>query len=220
MEGGKNILEVLDSDFRVHSLYVTENFYYTNTDQLSRPDLDLNFATGNQLASAGSFKINEQGLAVVKITKNQPIRAENDEFALILDEIKDPGNMGTIIRICDWYGIHKIIASNDTVDIYNPKVIAATMGSFTRVKVYYTNLPEFITANKGPYIGTFMTGENIHQFEFGSHGYIIMGNESSGIQPTIADSVNHRIMIPSFGNAESLNVGVAAAVILDNLRRE
>ena len=220
MEGAKNIFEVLDSDFRVHSLYVTENFYHSNIDRLSGPDIDLNFATGDQLASAGSFKINEHGLAVIKIKENQPFKVENDEFALILDDINDPGNLGTIIRICDWYGIHKIIASGDTVDIYNPKVIAATMGSFTRVKMYYTNLLEFLTANRGPYIGTFMTGENVHGFEFGTCGYIVMGNESSGIQPKIADLVNCRLMIPSFGEAESLNVGVATAVILDNLRRE
>ncbi len=219
VEGAKNILEVLDSDFQVYSLYVTDNFYQLNSDRLSGLNFELTIATGNQLAAAGSFKNNDQALALVKITNNQAIQADNNEFGLILDNINDPGNLGTIIRVCDWYGIRKIIVSEDTVDLYNPKVIAASMGSFTRLKIFYTDLIDFITSAAGPFIGTFMEGVNIHDFQFDRRGYIILGNESNGIRPEIEELVNSRLMIPSFGNAESLNVGVAAGILLDNLSR-
>jgi len=219
VEGAKNILEVLGSDFQVHSLYVTDNFYQLNSDRLSGLNFELTIATGNQLATAGNFKNNDQALAIVKITNNQTIQAENNEFALVLDDINDPGNLGTIIRVCDWYGIRKIIASKDTVDLYNPKVISASMGSFTRLKIFYTDLTKFIKNESGPFIGTFTNGVNIHEFHFDARGYIIMGNESNGICPEIEKLVNSRLTIPSYGNAESLNVGVATGILLDNLTR-
>jgi len=141
---------------------------------------------------------------------------------LILDDIRDPGNLGTIIRIADWYGIKKIICSPDTTDVYNPKVIAASKGSFTRVNLFYTPLPEFLAqhAKDRDLLGAFLDGDSIYEHSFSAQGgYVVMGNESNGIGAEVETFITNRITIPRVGEAESLNVGIATAVMLDNLRR-
>jgi TrmH family RNA methyltransferase len=163
-------------------------------------------------------------LAVVKTKPNDFLYAEKQEYVLVLDDIRDPGNLGTIIRIADWYGITKIICSLTTTDWYNPKVIAASKGSFTRVRGYYVELDMYLekvrTTEQGTRIyGTFLEGKNIHQTTFAEAGYIVMGNESNGISPSVETFITQKITIPRFGGAESLNVGIAAAVVLDNWRR-
>jgi TrmH family RNA methyltransferase len=155
--------------------------------------------------------------------ENKPIIADADEFVLVLDDIRDPGNLGTILRIADWYGIKKVICSETTVDFYNPKVVSASMGSFTRILVYYSEISEYfenIEKNKNTeIIGTFLNSENVHHFDFPSSGYIVLGNESNGIGSEVEKVITKKITIPRFGEAESLNVGIATAVVLDNLRR-
>lgn len=220
VEGEKNVLELLDSDFSIHSLYATGDFLDTHARVLNRREIESFACNKKQLTNISSFKSNEQALSVVKIKKNQQLKADDNEFALILDEIKDPGNLGTIIRICDWYGINKIVASESTVDLYNPKVISASMGSFLRIQIYYCELFQFMQQNEGHYLGAYMKGSDVHSYSFGSGGYIVLGNESNGISESIAPFINQKISIPSYGSAESLNVGVAAAIILDNLKRE
>ena len=127
--------------------------------------------------------------------------------------------MGTIIRIADWYGIHKIIASPTTAEVYNPKVISSTKGSFTRVNLYYTDLENYLTQYSGAVYGALMDGENVHSMAFETGGLIVMGNESNGISDVVQKKISHKITIPRFGQAESLNVAIATAVICDNLRR-
>jgi TrmH family RNA methyltransferase len=141
---------------------------------------------------------------------------------LALDNIKDPGNMGTIIRLCDWFGISKIVCTEETVDIYNPKVVQATMGSLARVQVEYTNLVAYLKATDLEIFGTFMDGENIYKKELPSNGILVMGNEANGISSEIEQLVTQKIAIPRFGNlqqTESLNVATATAIFLSEFKR-
>ncbi|MCP1382518.1 TrmH family RNA methyltransferase [Runella salmonicolor] len=224
VEGAKSVLELLTADFQTELVVATEQFYKENTQKLEKQPFRLEIATADELARAGTLQTNDAALAVVKTKDNDFLYAEKGEYVLVLDDIRDPGNLGTIIRIADWYGITKIICSQTTTDWYNPKVIAASKGSFTRVRGYYAELTAYLEKvgnmehGIGIY-GTFLEGKNIHQTSFGNTGYIVMGNESNGIGPTVEQFVTHKITIPRFGGAESLNVGIAAAVVLDNLRR-
>jgi TrmH family RNA methyltransferase len=139
-----------------------------------------------------------------------------------LDAIRDPGNLGTIIRLCDWFGIQQLICSNETVDVYNPKVVQATMGSISRVNVSYINLEDFISTTSLPVFGTFMNGENIYSTTLPQEGIIVMGNEANGISKEVENSIQNRLTIPRFGTlqkTESLNVATATAIILSEFRR-
>ena len=146
-------------------------------------------------------------------------------LSLALDGLQDPGNLGTIIRIADWFGIESIYCSKDTADLYNPKVVQATMGSMARVKVQYTDLPEFIGSlpDGYPLYGTLLDGKHLYQQALTPYGLIIMGNEGNGISPEIRRKVNHQLLIPNFPEgrktADSLNVAIATAIICAEFRR-
>ncbi len=219
VEGSKSVLELLKSDFKTEMLFVTEEFFIEYENILQNLPIQVEIVNQADLEKSGSFSSNNAALAVVKTKENEKLLVEENEFALILDDIRDPGNLGTIIRVADWYGIHKIICSHSTVDFYNPKVISATMGSFTRSNLYYTDLEAFIKNQSVNIYGTLLNGNNIHQTKFSSSGYIVIGNEANGISPAIESLSTHKITIPRFGKAESLNAGIATAVVLDNLRR-
>ena len=148
----------------------------------------------------------------------------NSELSLALDGVQDPGNLGTIIRIADWFGISTIICSEDTVDAWNPKVVQATMGSIARVNIIYINLPEFLDSLPAdfPVYGTFLDGENIYTQELTHEGLIIMGNEGNGISDAVRAKVNRRLLIPDFHQgetADSLNVAIATAITCSEFRR-
>ena len=150
-----------------------------------------------------------------------------NQLCLVLDDIQDPGNLGTIIRLADWFGIEHIICSKGTVDAYNPKVIQATMGAITRVQIHYTELASFIEemkeTHKSPIYGTFLEGENLYQSNITPHGLIVMGNEGNGISKGIEAMVTQKIHIPNFPESrttsESLNVAIATSVICAEFRR-
>ena len=153
-----------------------------------------------------------------------PAEREIVESGLIiaLDSIRDPGNLGTILRLCDWFGIHQIVCSKETVDIYNPKVVQATMGSITRVNVKYIDLNDFLSRTKLPVFGTFMDGANIYKESLPQEGIIVMGNEANGISDELEGIIQNRLSIPRFGDlkkTESLNVATATAIILSEFRR-
>ena len=159
-------------------------------------------------------------MAVFKIKEVNSNTSSGLELAL--DNIKDPGNMGTIIRLCDWFGISKIVCTEETVDIYNPKVVQATMGSLARVEVLYTHLTDYLKTTDKDIFGTFMEGTNIYKTELPSKGIIVMGNEANGISAEIEHLVTQKISIPRFGSlqqTESLNVATATAVILSEFKR-
>ena len=222
VEGAKSVLELLDSEFEIEFVLSTPDFQQKYASIFADHKTLVETVTAKELEGLGLFQTNDSCLAVAKTKDNVFLSADMQEYALILDDIRDPGNLGTIIRVADWYGIKKIICSADTTDVYNPKVIAASKGSFTRVNLYYTNLPEFLTAhaNGRNILGAFLDGASIYEHGFSAEGgYVVMGNESNGIGGGVESFVTHRITIPRIGEAESLNVGIATAVMLDNMRR-
>lgn len=218
VQGAKAVLETLASNYRVTTLIGTEAFLQT----LSTKDhaMEVVEASEDELTRLGSVEVNTAALAVVAMGDQRKAVLEDGKFTLVLDEIRDPGNLGAIIRTADWYGVHTIVASMGTTDMYSPKVINATMGSFLRVRVHYEPLEEWLRPISLPVYGAFLDGKNIHEMNFGDGGLVVIGNESRGISPAVEQFVKHRVTIPRFGGAESLNASVAAAVILDNIRRK
>ena len=178
----------------------------------------------SELAQVSFLQNPQQVLAVFYQSENVADIKIDDELVLALDGIQDPGNMGTIIRLADWYGIHHIFCSQDTVDVYNPKVVQATMGALARVNIHYTDLSDFLTRNKHlPVYGTFLDGENMYEKKITSDGIIVMGNEGNGIRPEIEKLITEKLYIPNYpvGNptSESLNVAIATAIICAEFRR-
>jgi TrmH family RNA methyltransferase len=216
VEGEKSVREVLASDYKTIELYVTPEFMDSHAASL--PEIPVHVVNAHELSAVSSFKSNSSALALVEMKENSALDESHGLF-LVLDKINDPGNLGTVIRIADWYGVKGIIASEDTTDLYNPKVISASKGSFTRVPVYYTSLTSYLSAYKGAVFAAEMNGENVHETVFPEDVHILMGNESHGVSPDLKDLITKSITIPSFGNAESLNVGMATAIICDNIRR-
>ncbi|QJW90262.1 RNA methyltransferase [Spirosoma taeanense] len=228
VEGAKSVQEVLQSDFDVELVVATEAYYKENGSLTDRQRTPVEIASAAELTRIGTLESNNAALAVVRTKENRPLVAEAGEIALILDDIRDPGNLGTILRIADWYGVRKILCSETTADVYNPKVISASKGSFTRVNWWYGDLTQFlnqqVSAEAGkpvhPLYGAFLNGADVHKMPFGSGGYLVMGNESNGISAAVEQYVTQRVTIPRYGGAESLNVGIATAVLLDNWRRQ
>ena len=178
-----------------------------------------------ELESASLLKTPQQVLALFAIeTTEQDLNIDNNKLYLALDGIQDPGNLGTIIRIADWFGIDTIYCSNETVDVYNPKVIQATMGSIARVKVVYTDLCSLISnlSDEMPVYGTFLDGSDIYKNELTPNGIIVMGNEGKGITKELKSLITNKLLIPSFSigdTAESLNVAIATAITCSEFKR-
>lgn len=213
-EGVKVIQELLKSNFILEHLYSTEPLFE-----------EVNSALKSNISESELKKISalttpNNCLAVFKIPEATPI---NDKgLILALDDIRDPGNLGTILRLCDWFGIFQVICSEQTVDIYNPKVVQATMGSISRVNVSYVNLKSFLKNTSLPIYGTFMDGSNVYKESLPNDAIVIMGNEANGISLEIENNIKNRLTIPRFGDlqlTESLNVASATAIILSEFRR-
>lgn len=219
VEGAKSVQEVLQSDFQTELVVATEAFYKENANLTDNQRTPVEIASVADLERAGTLESNNAALAVVRTKENRPLLAGPDEIALILDDIRDPGNLGTILRIADWYGVRKILCSETSADVYNPKVISASKGSFTRVNWWYGDITQVLTQSTHAVYGAFLDGADVHSLAFGSSGYLVMGNESNGIRPDVATFVTQRVTIPRYGDAESLNVGIATAVLLDNWQR-
>jgi TrmH family RNA methyltransferase len=213
------VQEVLASDFKIEQLFVTEEFQQANNKALKANASETIIVKPNELSGLGEYSTNDAALAIVKMKPNHPPTAMKGTFSLMLDDIRDPGNLGTIIRTADWYGIKNIIVSEETADVYNGKVVQSSMGSFIRVHIFYTNLEEYLTYNSVSVFGTFLDGENTHTINFGREGIIVIGNEANGISKEVERFVTRRIAIPRFGQAESLNAAIATAVVCDNIRR-
>lgn len=214
VEGKKGIEELLESRFELVYLVVSAgNEFPQYTNQL--------IATKEDFSKMSNLATPPECLAVFKIPENQPI--DTTGLIVALDSVRDPGNLGTIIRLCDWFGIKQIVCSKETAELYNPKVVQATMGSITRVNVAYVDLELFL--KKYPYniYGTFINGENIYQAQLSTKGCIIMGNEANGISDEIEKLSSNRLTIPQFGKdkkTESLNVATATAIVLSEFRRQ
>lgn len=219
VEGEKSVLEVLNSEYKIDLLLATDKFLDANSNSLHSFHGELIPVTQKQLESVGQFQSNDSALAVVSMLPNTYFERPKDELVIALDDVRDPGNLGTIIRIADWYGIKYLLFSEQTAEFYNPKVIQASMGSFTRVKFYYGDLKEVFQKWQCPVYGAYLNGEDIHQLEKPSPGVLLMGNESNGISEALMPSVTKKLTIPGYGSTESLNVAIATAILCDNLIR-
>ncbi len=218
VEGEKNVLELLHSDFNIKSVYASPKFIETHGQVFQKNDVKIENAKETEISNCSFLKTNITVLAVAEITKSAKT-INTEDYILAFDNIQDPGNLGTIIRTADWYGFQNIVCSTNSVDCYNPKVIAATMGSFARVNIQYLDLEAYIKEQNLPVYGALLLGENIHTVSFQEKGILLFGNESKGISEPLKKTITHEVLIKGFGKAESLNVAIATAVFCDNLRR-
>ena len=213
-EGEKLVGEIRNSSLRIRRILQTKPIF-ADGELISEKEMERI----SQLKSANSV------LAVVELPKSNLASVKPDKnLVLALDRVQNPGNLGTIIRLADWFGISDIVCSEDTADCFNPKVVQATMGAILRVRVHYTNLAEWLSSHKGTTIyGTFLEGENIYNAQLEKSGVIVMGNEGQGISAEVAEKVSHKLLIPPYPadrcGSESLNVAVATAVICSEFRR-
>lgn len=208
VEGVKIIQELLKNGYGIDKIYTTELFS-------THSDVHQILVNENELKKISQLVQPNTALAVCEIPEEKELNLNG--IVLALDDIRDPGNLGTIIRLADWFGIEQIICSHETVDVYNSKVIQATMGSFMRVQLNYVDLKETFSSYKNPILGTFMEGENIYKAQFPKDAIIIMGNEANGISDEILPFISNKITIPRFGKnqaTESLNVAMATGIIL------
>ena len=215
VEGNKTITELFNSNFKIKEIFSTD------PQKLDRADIPVTHISDNELKKISFLQNPKDSVAVCYLSEEKKLNDGN--LQLILDGIQDPGNMGTIIRLADWFGIEQIICSNDTVDFYNPKVIMASMGSFTRVNVVYTDLTEYLSRTGNINIGTDMDGENVYSFNRPEKMNLILGNEGNGMRPETEKFLEKSVMIPRFGKSqstESLNVSMAAGIILGQLFSE
>lgn len=213
VEGDKSVQELLASDWSVFAWYHTRDF-----SAASMPENGM-LVSDKEMERMSHHQAPQHALAIVEIpewTESLPTKGVH----LYLDGIRDPGNLGTIIRIADWYGLNELWCSPDTAEVYNPKCIDACMGSFLRVKVLVEEAEPFLRACTLPFYASVMDGENIHSARLPKDAVLIIGNEGKGIQGTVLDLVKNRVSIPRLGGAESLNAGVATAVLLDNFFRQ
>ncbi len=215
VEGEKNVLELISSDFEVEKLFVSPQFLEKHRN--IRASIQFSVTSEKDLAAMSTLVTNDQALAIVKMKEFALDDVDTSGILLGLDGINDPGNLGTIIRTMDWFGLHQLICSEDTVDFYNPKVISATMGSFARVRVVHTDLAAFLTSYKGLKVGAEMSGSPLDAFRPMKPMILVMGSESHGVRAHVQPLLDTSVTIAKFGQAESLNVGVATGIICHHL---
>ena len=213
VEGIKGITEFLNSDIKVHHIYTTKSiFEIDKSGETLISEADLKKIS--QLKSPNTV------LGVFEIPKTEVI--DTSHLIVALDAVRDPGNLGTIIRLCDWFGVKDLVCSKTTVDCYNSKVVQASMGSLTRVNVSYVDLEAFLSESKNESFGTFLDGDSIYESALSKDGILILGNEANGISKSIETLIDKRLTIPRFGNlktTESLNVATATSICLSEFRR-
>jgi RNA methyltransferase, TrmH family len=211
VEGNKMVAELLVSDFTIKTIYATPQWQTPN----NIPTHLLQVITADELKKISSLQTPQQVLAVAALPVEKAIETIQllNKWTLVLDNIQDPGNLGTIIRLADWYGIENIVCSHNTVDCFNPKTLQATMGSFARVQCHYTDVPTFLQSIQQPIYGALLQGENIYQLQ-AKPGCIVIGNEGSGISKEVLPFIKQAITIPKKGKAESLNAAMATSIIV------
>lgn len=213
VEGVKTINELLQSHLELHALYTTQAF-----------NIDAKHETlisETELKRISFLTTPNTALAIFKIPKAKAV--EQKGLIVALDDIRDPGNLGTIIRLCDWFGVTDLVCSQGTTDCYNPKVIQATMGSIARVNINYVDLDRFLKQSMQPVFGAFMGGDNVYETQLPKTGILVMGNEANGVSKDVEALISKSISIPRFGNiqqTESLNVATATAILLSEFRRK
>ena len=214
VEGKKSIVEFLQAGYRLELLIATEVFATALNGQ------PVTLVSKEELRKVSSLKNPDEGLAIFHQRQHKGILQEG--VILALDNVQDPGNLGTLIRLCDWFGIETLICNSQTVDCYNPKVVQATMGSLTRVAVHYVDLAGFLATCALPLYAMDLDGENLYTTEFPEDCVLILGNEANGISPEIRALADGIITIPRFGKlqqTESLNVAMAGAIVVSQVRK-
>ncbi len=188
------------------------------------PTVETDTVTPDELHRASLMQAPQQVVALFPLP--HPVwddRLAQENLCIALDGVQDPGNMGTICRVADWFGITDILCSPDTVDVFNPKAVQATMGALARVRVHYADLPSILARLSVPVYGTFLDGSDIYTQPLADHGIIVMGNEGNGISPEVGSQVSHRLFVPNFPRerttTESLNVAVATSIVCAEFRR-
>ena len=212
-EGVKVVNELLSSSLKVFKIYTT------STNVLNESD-NVEVITEDELKKVSNLKAPNKVLGIFEIPSEKEIDTNN--FIVALDEVNDPGNLGTIIRLCDWFGVKQLICSKNTVDCYNPKVIQSTMGSLTRVNIVYTDLISFLEKTNLPTYTADMDGENVYKSKLPEKAILVMGNEANGISKEVNNVVQQKLTIPRFGDiqqTESLNVATATAILLSEFKR-
>ncbi len=222
-EGNKLVKEIFESSFTVQTLIATHEFIETH---ILKPGCEIILATQEEIDKASLLKTPQQSIALIQIPA--PVKEVNlkNQLTLCLDDLQDPGNLGTIVRLADWFGIRQIICSENTVDIYNPKAVQASMGAICRVDLLYTDLKYFLEKALSENIkiyGAFHDGMNIYKADLSQEAIVILGNEGNGISMAHNRYIGERIGIPNFSSSsartESLNVSVASAVICSEFKR-
>lgn len=213
-EGLKVVNELLKSSLEVEQLFVLENSeHFTDLQNITR-------ISTSELKKISSLKTPNVVLGLFKIPNEKPL--QKNGLIVALDGINDPGNLGTIIRLCDWFGISQLVCSKNTVDCYNQKVIQSTMGSITRVQINYVDLENYLSSVNLPIFTADMDGKNVYKSELPTKAVLVMGNEANGISSEINKIVKNKLTIPRFGNlqqTESLNVATATAILLSEFKR-
>ena len=212
-EGTKVVGEFLNSNFKLEQLYCVNQSFYKNYDKITEVSVA-------ELKKISSLKAPNNVVALFKIPEDKFI--ENTGLTVVLDEINDPGNLGTIIRLCDWFGVRQLVCSINTVDCYNAKVVQASMGSLARVSVVYTNIEKYLQTTNMPKYAALMNGENVYKTTLPKNAILVMGNEANGISEPVLKLLTKSISIPRFGDlqqTESLNVATATAILLSEFRR-
>ena len=213
-EGIKVVEELLASNFSLQKLYATPAY----KNKLNVENIQI--ISDKDLKSISEFSNPNQVLAIFTIPVKE--KTKSTGITLVLDEINDPGNLGTIIRLCDWFAIDQIVCSTNTVDCFNPKVVQASMGSLSRVPIHYCDLKQFLEKETRPIYGALLNGENVYQTKLPENAILVMGNEANGISLDIKNLIINKLTIPPFGenkNTESLNVATATAILLSEFKR-
>ena len=212
-EGVKLVKELLNAGLIADSIYCTDAEVFKDL------NIDYQEVSESELKKMSGLITPNKVLGVFRFKEVRDL--DFTEWILALDDIQDPGNLGTIIRLCDWFGIKHLLCSTNTVDCYNPKTLQATMGSIARVNVVYGSIAQAVNESALPFYGAFMDGENVYNIDFPSAGILLMGNEAHGISQELQGELTARIAIPQFGKSEieSLNVATATAILLNELRR-
>lgn len=215
-EGPKVVGDLLRASYVPHSIFKVQGSGF-------KVQGSSFLITDDELRKLSFLQHPQEVLALFEIPQSHKLTANSQKLSIALDGIQDPGNLGTIIRIADWFGITTIYCSEDTADCYNPKVVQATMGSLAHINIVYTDLEALLRQYGGPIYGTLLDGQNIYQQELSSEGIIVMGNEGNGISPAIRQLVTHKLLIPNYNpsseTAESLNVAIATAITCAEFRR-
>jgi RNA methyltransferase, TrmH family len=214
-EGPKLVDEILKSDFEIVHVYALASYLQKHAG-IKVPFTEI---SEKELERISALQTPHQVLLVAKQKQRSTTFAWQQNITLVLDGIQDPGNMGTIIRTADWFGIKQVVCTDDCVELYNPKVVQATMGSITRVDVWYEDVAELIAHAKIPVYGALLNGENVFDTHFEKQGILVIGNEGKGIREQIRQHINHPVTIPKIGDAESLNAGIAAGIIMGMMTR-